>query len=95
MDPQVINEFPLAAKIIVYIGTPMILGLCTAVGVLWKAKEARDIYIKEQDKANLQVLINLSKMFEIMQVDIAKLPTEVSRELSTIFSEIRMALKKR
>lgn len=95
MDPQVINEFPLAAKIIVYIGTPMIVGLCTAVGVLWKAKEARDNYIKEQDKANLQVLINLSKMFEIMQIDIAKLPTEVSRELSTIFSEIRMALKKK
>lgn len=95
MDPQIITEFPLAAKIVLYVGAPMIVGLCTAIGVLWKAKESRDLYIREQDKANLQVLINLSKMFEIMQMDITKLPTEVGKELSTVLNEIKTLLKKR
>ena len=95
MNPDVIEQFPLAAKIILYVGTPMIIGLCTAVGVLWKAKESRDSYIRENDKANLQVLSNLTKMFEVMHIDITKLPIEVSRELSGVLNEIRSTLERR
>lgn len=93
MDPNLVESFPLAAKIIVYVGTPMIVGLCTAIGVLWKAKESRDEYIRESDKANIQVLNNLTKLFEIMHSDISKLPKEVSKELSDLLIEIKLALK--
>jgi len=82
----------MAAKIVLYVGTPMIVGLCAAVMALWKAKESRDTYIRESDKANVQVLTNLTKMFEIMHVDISKLPLEVSKELSVILHEIRSSL---
>ena len=89
MDPNIVNEFPLAAKIILYIGIPVIGGLCTAIVALWKSRESRDEYIREQDKANIQILTNLSKMFEIMHQDISKLPTNVSKELSTVLTEIK------
>jgi len=95
VDPQIINEFPLAAKIILYVGVPVIVGLCTAIGVLWKAKEARDIYIREQDKANLQVLNNLTKMFELIHIDISRLPSDVSKELSGILNDIKITLQKK
>lgn len=82
------------AKLILYIGIPVVGGLVTALGILWNAKENRDTYIREQDKANIQVLTNLSKMFEVMHVDISNLPKDVAQELSGILLELKSTLSK-
>lgn len=95
MDPvTVVNEFPLMAKLILYIGIPMVGGLVAALGLLWRSLESKDTYIREQDKANIQTLTNLSKMLEIMHVDISDLPEDVAKELSGILNEIKSALLK-
>ena len=95
MDPvTVVNEFPLVAKLILYIGIPVVGGLVTALGILWKSKESAEVYIREQDKANTQILTNLSKMLEIIHLDITNLPDDVAKELSGVLNEIKSSLSK-
>lgn len=92
METQLLNELPLIAKMIIYVGTPMIVGMSVAVATLWKAKESRDQYIRESDKANVALLTNLGKAFELMHEDIKDLPVDVQEKLAPLFSDIKHSL---
>ena len=92
MDPTIVNEFPLSSKVILYVGIPMVTGLCIALRTLWKANEAKDLYIRESDKANIVLLTNLSKALEIMHADINNLPEDVKEKLTPILSEIKHSI---
>ena len=93
MGEDLVGELPLIAKLIMYIGTVIVAGLATAVGVLYKSKESRDKYIRESDKANMEMLTSLSKAFDIMHRDINQLPENVRVQLTPLLVEIKHILE--
>ena len=89
VTPDVIANQADLVQIIIWIGCVVVSSMALAIGVLWRAKEARDKYIREQDKANLMLLSEIANNYKILGVDVSKLEAATSKEVLPKLEETR------
>lgn len=78
MNTELISADATTLQIVIWIGSAIVSGLVVAIVVLWKAKESRDNYIREQDKANLQLLNEIANNYKSLGVDVSKIEASTS-----------------
>lgn len=89
---ELINEDATTVQILIWIGSAIVTGLVAAIIVLWKAKESRDKYIREQDKANLQLLSEIAHNYKSLGHDVSKIELSTA-ETKPVVKEIRADVK--
>jgi hypothetical protein len=77
-------------NLILWIGGVITVAMSSAVAVLWYAKEKRDNYIREQDKANQSLLMEIANNYKSMGVDVSKIEQLVSKEIKPSVDEVRI-----
>lgn len=87
--PDIIADQGKTIQLILWIGGIMVTAMATTITVLWKAKENRDSYIREQDKANQAILMEIANNYKVMGVDLSKLEATTSNELKPNVKETR------
>lgn len=83
-------------KMLIWLGGSMVTGLTTGLVALWfknqkceeHAKELNS-YIREQDKANLSLLADIAKNYEIMSIDVNKIEKMTSGEIKDILVSLK------
>ena len=76
--PDIVESQEAIVQILIWLGSAGILGLSTVVIVLWKSKIKDTEYIREQDKANLEMLNGVFKFLEHIGADTSKIHDIVS-----------------
>jgi NADH:ubiquinone oxidoreductase subunit 6 (subunit J) len=93
MPPEIVTgtiiESHNMVQMLLWVGSIMVISMSTAITVLWKAKESRDKYIREQDRANIIVLSEIANNYKMMGVDVSKIEITTSKEIKPNVEEIR------
>lgn len=79
-------------NILLYVGSAIVTAMAAAIVVLWRAKESRDRYIREQDKANMVLMTDISNTFKNLGVNVSKIEDALSDRVTPKIAEIRRLL---
>jgi hypothetical protein len=91
--PDFINSQSTNIQIIVWLGGLIVIGLCTALAVIWKENIKQAEYIKEQDKANLIVLNDLINFSKNLTTDVQQVEKSINDNVILNITEIKLTLK--
>lgn len=69
--------------------------MAVAIGILWRALEERNKYIREHDKSTLNILGELSSALNNIQMEITRLPDDVSARINQRISDMLDKMQKK